>query len=266
MGNFLFNTSKFKEINFLDGDKFESLDDSPGQITYLKTDTVIYKISQGDVLCPSENILISHNSDYSINSSILPLVKLPRYWFAQNALIKHERITPIPIGLERIRWFPLMRKREILLEFLNRSDTCPIKLCLANFSLTTNYAVRKKCLDKCAPFSTVSVLDLVGQEPYRFFLDSVMNHFFVLCPEGNGVDTHRFWETLYLGRIPIVTSNPLTESFKDLPILIVPSWDSISSQTLITYLDEFNAGRIEFSLDKLDFLYWKNIIKQRAKK
>ncbi len=30
------------------------------------------------------------------------------------------------------------------------------------------------------------------------------NYLFVACPRGNGLDTHRFWETLYRGYIPVV--------------------------------------------------------------
>ena len=35
------------------------------------------------------------------------------------------------------------------------------------------------------------------------YLESIKNHDFVLCPRGNGRDTHRLWETLYLSLIHI---------------------------------------------------------------
>ena len=37
---------------------------------------------------------------------------------------------------------------------------------------------------------------------------------FVLCPEGNGIDTHRVWEALYSGSIPIVRIETHLKNFK----------------------------------------------------
>jgi len=33
-----------------------------------------------------------------------------------------------------------------------------------------------------------------------------------LCARGNGLDTHRFWESLYLGVIPVIINNEYTNS------------------------------------------------------
>ena len=44
-------------------------------------------------------------------------------------------------------------------------------------------------------------------EGRKEFLKDIRNHEFVLCPRGNGVDTHRLWETLYMGSIPIVKND-----------------------------------------------------------
>lgn len=49
----------------------------------------------------------------------------------------------------------------------------------------------------------------------------------VLCPRGNGLDTHRAWDTLYLGRIPVVVSSPMDAAFDGLPVIILASWDEI---------------------------------------
>ena len=35
---------------------------------------------------------------------------------------------------------------------------------------------------------------------------------FCFCIRGNGLDTHRFWESLYLGVIPVVLQTPETAS------------------------------------------------------
>ena len=44
----------------------------------------------------------------------------------------------------------------------------------------------------------------------------------MICPQGNGVDCHRNWEVLYLGRVPVMKkSEYLQELYKDYPILWV---------------------------------------------
>lgn len=41
-------------------------------------------------------------------------------------------------------------------------------------------------------------------------------HMFVLCPRGNGLDTHRFWEALCRGSIPIVKKSQWSQYFAGL--------------------------------------------------
>lgn len=44
---------------------------------------------------------------------------------------------------------------------------------------------------------------------------------FVVCCEGNGMDTHRAWEVLCMNRIPIVCKTPMTTSlFRGLPVIL----------------------------------------------
>lgn len=51
---------------------------------------------------------------------------------------------------------------------------------------------------------------------------------FVLCPRGVGVDTHRFWETLFLGSIPVTLKHAFLDEFEDkFPILQLDSWDQV---------------------------------------
>ena len=259
----LFDTSWLQACQLIDGDKFESLNNPKEKITYLSTDAIIELLKLNSEVCSERNILITHNSDHAISKEIIEGVGkkvFPCHWFAQNVMIKHPKITPLPIGLERIRWFPHIHKRDILLKNM-KLNIKPEKLCLANFSLNTNYTQRKKCLEMCRSFSTVDTNISVMFKSYTDFTLSILNHYFVLCPEGNGIDTHRLWETLYLGRIPVVTHNITIESFKDLPILIIPSWDYLTRDILINFLKNFKAGQINYSLDKLNFQYWNNIIK-----
>lgn len=57
------------------------------------------------------------------------------------------------------------------------------------------------------------------------------DYMFIVCPRGNGIDTIRFWETLYRGSIPIVESSDWTKYFQShgIPMLVVNSFEELLS-------------------------------------
>ena len=56
-------------------------------------------------------------------------------------------------------------------------------------------------------------------------------HKYAICPEGNGIDTHRFWESLYMNTIPICKRNILVEYYsKYFPIIILNNWNECNFQ------------------------------------
>lgn len=74
---------------------------------------------------------------------------------------------------------------------------------------------------------------------YEFFPITRLNSWikqcqfaFVACPHGNGLDTHRFWEALLLGCIPIIKTSGMDELFNKLPVLIVRSWSDLNEPLL----------------------------------
>ena len=85
---------------------------------------------------------------------------------------------------------------------------------------------------------------------------------FVICPEGNGIDTHRMWEALYLRTIPIIKKNMISNFIKEakIPVLILNKWSDLSK------LDEKQLQKFYFSKKKLfnnRYLfqeYWKKRI------
>ena len=82
---------------------------------------------------------------------------------------------------------------------------------------------------------------------------------FVACPRGNGTDTHRFWETLYRGSIPVVKSSEWSKLIAELgiPVLQLKQWD----------FEEFIWAKSEFEflhlnpadLPSLWLPYWKEL-------
>jgi hypothetical protein len=99
------------------------------------------------------------------------------------------------------------------------------------------------------------------------FLRAIRNHKFVACPRGNGVDTHRMWETLYMGSIPIVRRCESVAQWEDLPVCYIDSWDLITGPGAPEFL-EAEYDRIRkmptSSLKKSRFSYWASEIMRVA--
>lgn len=55
---------------------------------------------------------------------------------------------------------------------------------------------------------------------------------YVLVPRGNGLDTHRVYESMYFNAIPIVLTGQFDHFYEHLPVLIVQSWSEINEEYL----------------------------------
>ena len=95
----------------------------------------------------------------------------------------------------------------------------------------------------------------------RFLID-IKSSKFVFCPRGNGIDTHRLWETLYMGSYPIVKYENAHQLFTDLPILFIKDWNDIDEDFLNRKYEEFN--NTNWNLDKLKLSYWLDFIKKTS--
>ncbi len=201
-------------------------------------------------------ILISHNSDDNIDRSYsIPTNLL--YWFSQNVGIYEDRLESIPIGLENDRWFPeINKKRSICNQLLEAKRT--MNLLYINHNYLTYKRERKKPYKLFKNSSWCTLVSGKNGIHYDKYIDNIYNHCFVLCPRGNGLDTHRFWETLYLGSYPVVIRNPNNSFYKDLPVLFVDHWKQITEELLVQKYEEFQS--LEWSMEKLKFSYWENRI------
>jgi hypothetical protein len=183
-----------------------------------------------------------------------------KMWFGQNINCENSRITSLPIGLENTKNWTKFSKRDLLYSTANKKIN-PTKLSYANFSLYTNLVERSKCygLVSNSTFITNKTIHNVVQDDYQNWIDEVLDHEYILCPMGNGIDTHRFWETLYLGRIPITTRNANTKFYERLPVLFIDDWTEITEELLRSKI-EFFSDMSNFDFDLLKMSYWKKQI------
>lgn len=236
-----------KLINTFDIQKLKDLN-----IVYFHT---MYKDYFFDLIKDLDNkfIIVTHNSDVGIDN-IDNLPKNVIKWHSQNVNFLDDRLESLPIGLENSRWFPEVRKQEKILDKLNTEKKL-YNLVYMNHNISTNVRQRSEAFNILNGKSFVTVQN--GQN-YENYIDNIYNHRFVVCPEGNGIDTHRKWETLYLKSIPIEKRCINSKFYEDLPICLVNDWSEITEEFL-----EREYYRITYSysnMNKLDMFYWENKI------
>ena len=210
---------------------------------------------------PQKFIIITHNSDVNVDDSFsLPnnVIK----WFSQNVNVIHERIESIPIGLENDMWFKSTHKKEKMIAKLKEPHKYK-NLVYVNHNVATNPAKRLKPYELLygAPWATCE--RGANGDKFDEYLDNIYNHKFVICPEGNGIDTHRIWECLYMGSIPIAERNINNKFYDLLPILTVSNWEDV----IKPFLQGWESWSRGFEWDKrmLTFEYWKNRILNEVK-
>jgi len=60
------------------------------------------------------------------------------------------------------------------------------------------------------------------------YLRNLREFSLVPCPEGNGFDTFRLWETIYMGGTPIIIKNAfLPKSLENLPVIQLDTWEKL---------------------------------------
>ena len=95
------------------------------------------------------------------------------------------------------------------------------------------------------------------------YLNKIQHSLFVLCPWGNGVDTHRVWETLYSGSIPVIKNHQTFTCLKDLPALFINNYEEINLDLLNEFAEKYYSNT--FNYEKLKMNYWENLIKNNKK-
>jgi hypothetical protein len=93
--------------------------------------------------------------------------------------------------------------------------------------------------------------------PLSEFYQSIIRSRFVLCPSGMGLDTHRLWETLILGSIPIVERCAGWQRvLDDLPAVWVTRFIEVTPEFLARAYQEIHANCDRFDFAKLTKQWW----------
>lgn len=251
---------------FLCSDLYLSLADGHERL-FVKTDV----LHTGPVLWRGQwhapridrQVVLSGQSDYAVTPDLAARFPGVKHWFAINNQSLDSRVTTLPLGLTNdTDESPIHRifgNQEVLRQVLAEpKPTTSVNWVYLNLAMTHPSRQRIWQLFHHQSWVTVGINEasLSGRQA---FLRAIRQHEFCLCPRGNGLDTHRLWETLYVGSIPIVEYDPAYHAFRDLPIYFIQDW-----ATDVT-LEQLQAVKVEmtrrcWNRDKLFFPYWRQTI------
>lgn len=154
---------------------------------------------------------------------------------------------------------PIYGNKQIMIDVFN-DDLKKKNLAYMNFNISNYPNERKFIVDKFKNESWVKSGNIENSiDGRRQFLIDIRSSRFVFCPRGNGIDTHRLWETLYMGSIPIVKYENAHHLFTDLPILFIKDWNEISEEFLNIKYEEIMQK--DWNMDKLKISHWLEFIK-----
>jgi len=196
--------------------------------------------------------VITHNCDTNVD--FVPPDNVTR-WYTTNVNIRYPSIQSIPIGLENDIWG--FEKKEKMIQKLKEPKQIR-NLVYMNHNIANNPAKRQRPYDALRDKGWVTTEMSANGLGFDSYLDGIYNHKFVVCPEGNGIDTHRIWECLYMGSIPIMENNINSSFYGDLPILTVNNWEDITEEKLLLANVAINIQ--DQHAEMLTFEYWKNKI------
>jgi len=195
-------------------------------------------------------------------------------WFTKNPCISHTKLFPIPMGPKwqytSSRFFG--EDKQPILQILNtyciepekkfKDTSLKTELLYFNFSIgTTDNPFITEHKDMRRQVETVFLSkNFVYNQSKHFegYIKELSNYKFCLSPPGRGVDTHRTWEALMVGTIPIMFSSALDVLFEKLPVIIINDWNIIDESFLNEEYDKIHKKEYDFSILFSD--YWKNKI------
>ena len=239
---------------FISGEFFEKISKKNSNIIFSSLDSFPLK---KDYPKYKKKIWIFHNSDETFDLDVKKKLDHfhPKKCFSQNLTIYKKNYHFIPIGLENSKF----HNNGDIKDFLNLRKLKSIKKprILFGFKNTNPKRVQLKYL-----FRKLRITDETNGWNSFFYRRILQNYMFVICPEGNGIDTHRMWEALYLRTIPIIKKNKISNFIKKakIPVLILNKWSDLSK------FDEKQLQKFYFSKKKLfnnSYLfqdYWKKRI------
>ena len=200
------------------------------QIFFTRVDWLQYFIDKVLFVLERDFVLITHMSDMQAGK-LDNLLNHPRLikWYGCN-MAPSRKTASLPLGLENPGMWNRTDFQHI---FETREFGHKTRLLYTYFDVDTNTEKRMSALHALQRngFSTSG-----KRLSWKEYISQLVTYKFCACPQGNGIDTHRLWECLYLGVVPVVEKVPqMYMWYADLPILWVNNFDKVTTEFLLAH-------------------------------
>jgi hypothetical protein len=96
------------------------------------------------------------------------------------------------------------------------------------------------------------VYEVNKRVPFQVLGKLIRKSLLIPCPIGNGIDTHRFWEAIYLGALPVVRErDELFFEFR-VPRFVISNWSDLSRLSRLDIEEIYGKHRAELTNFKLN--------------
>ena len=198
-------------------------------------------------------------------------------WITKNACIKHDKLLAFPLGPKwqfkstnffgedktkhlnifhqhcltpEKKFYNKNLKKNLYFNFSSSTTDNPFFKSHKNIRKTIRYILEKK-----------NNLQYNQNLEFHQYIEELANYKFCISPPGAGIDTHRTWEALMVGTIPIVMTSPLDYLYKNLPVLIIDDWSKINYNFLNDIYSKMILKSYDFSILYTD--YWDKYIQEK---
>ena len=195
--------------------------------------------------------LLTNQTDTLINKKIFSMKpKCISQWFSVNVGYKNDNLIPIPLGLANDY------KKNLTFNEIKSKNQKKENFLYLNFRENTSIKYRKNLYNFFQKYdwTIVKSPNLVNSQ----YSSDLNRYKFILCPWGNGIDSHRIWEALYSGSIAVTEQHYTFNTFSSLPIYSYKSYKDLSMKDLL----EFEKASFNISKKQLDLHWWLNIINE----
>lgn len=263
---------------YLAGDSFRALADhiqddtssfdpatvQMGDIVFVNMENIRSHLTGPHKQIKNPYILIEHNGDGAIDEAIANLLddKIIRF-YAQVVTYAHEKIVPIPIGIENmtsqgdgIPGFLGKLRRNVERKESIRKDR--IFFC---FNVNTNPGER---IPAQSYFLTHPLMETVkGMISHTLHIKRLTSYKFVASPPGQSIESCRTWQGLYVKTVPIVKDSVTMRYFKSLglPIWIVKDWKELDNLTEKDLSDTYGQLIRKARWEPLYMDFWIDMIR-----
>lgn len=227
-------------------DAYKAWCDGQTEVTYTKRDYIFRSGVWRETAIPAlvspkvkpGQVLVVGHSDLQLTriQSVILRLRGYRRIFGTNSSPLPGVTECLPLGLtndsdDSPRHRVLGNTELLLLALRQQREPTFVNQILLSFNPNTAPRFRQHLYETFAGSPEVNVVNLDYTLKGRLsYLLAIRNHEFVLCPRGNGKDTHRLWESLYMGSTPVVKRGEIERDLMDrYPVWVVEDWAEVHS-------------------------------------